>query len=253
MPPTSARSPRRIDFAHEALKNVALDESKPPADSISWRIWLASQALAKQALETDYIQGIANGNLNPNNYGQYSVQDCAYFYHAKGNYQAIQARALKAGYKELAAFAQVRYDSYVGYTKQVLKEWHISDPNAVSLSEAAQRYIDFEGLLARDSLPIYGVIAMMPCEQLWAWLATELQPDISPNNIYSFWIRENAGWSGAYRLDNFIDEWFAKHPKVYDWGAALQVFQAGMTGELNFFRSAGGQTLSPMPLLPSTG
>ncbi len=39
----------------------------------------------------------------------------------------------------------------------------------------------------------------------------------------------------------------AEHRQVYDWESALFVYQSCMTCELNFFKSACGQGLSPMP------
>ena len=253
MPTRNARSPRRIDFDHKAFEITTFDEDPPAEDSIAWKLWLASQDLAQPALETDYIQGIAKGMLFPNFYGQYNVQDCAYCYNAEDVYLTIRANALNAGFPELAAFAEARYESYVKYTKEALKEWHISDPDAVVTSEAAQKYIDFERSVADEFHPIYGVIAMFPCYQLWPWLADKLNRCISPKNVYSFWIKDNAGWNSAYRMGNFINSWFASHPDLYYWESALYAFRGSMTGELNFFKSAGGQTLAPMPSAPPAG
>lgn len=247
------RSPRRIDFTHKAFEKIKLNESPPPADSISMKLWQACIEIAQQALSTNYIQGIANGNLDPNDYGHYSIQDCAYCYNAQGDYQAAEAMAKEAGYPELAAFDQARYDSYVQYTDQLLTDWHISDPNAISPGPAAQQYINFEHQIANTWPAIYFVVAMIPCNQLWAWLATELYPDIKPNNIYNFWITENEDFSAAWRLDNFIDAFFKSTPLQYNWDDALRAYQGAMTGELNFFKSACGQALSPMPKMPSGG
>jgi len=241
------RSPRRINFSHEALKNLTWNDKPPPSDSISWKLWQACQDIAQAALNTDYIQGIANGNLNPNNYGQYTIQDSVYCYNAQNDYLTIEKRANSENFPELAAFAKARYESYVSYTKETFSNWHIKEPSALSPSQAAQTYIDFEHLAATDYSPIYGVVAMIPCDQLWPWLATQLKSKVSATNLYSFWITENEDWSGAYRLDNFIDAWFAKHPNIYSWNDALYIYQSCMTCELNFFKSACGQALSSMP------
>jgi len=242
------RSPRRIDFDHHALKPIPLnDKAPPPEDSIAWRLWLACQDIAQEALTSDYIQGIKNGDLNPNNYGQYTVQDAVYSHHGQDDYQTLEGRASAEGHPELAAFAKARYESYVSYNAETFKAWHVKDADALALSEAAQHYVDFEHRIANEWEPIYGIIAMIPCDQLWAYLATELKNDAGSGNLYSFWINENADWGGAYRLDNFIDDWLAEHPDVYDWDSALFVFRSCMTCEANFFRSACGQKLLPMP------
>ncbi len=253
MPRSSLHSPRRIDFAHRALRKITFDDSPPAADSITWKLWLDCQDIARQALASDYVQGIAGGTLDPNRYGRYNVQDGAYCHNAQEDYATIEARAQEAGFPQLAAFAQARYEGYLSYTDQVLEQWHIADAAAISVSEAVRTYIDFEHHVANQLRPIYGVVAMIPCDQLWPWLATELEPCISPHNVYSFWIRDNGGWSGSYRLDNFVDAWFAAYPEEFHRDQALWVYQSCMTCELNFFRSAGGQSLAPMPEAPSPG
>ena len=248
----SSRSPRRINFEHAALAAQNISTDKPAEDSISWKLWLACQDIAQEALASDYIQGIKNGTLDPNKYGQYTVQDAAYCYNAAADYQTIEERAKNEGHPELSAFAQARLESYQKYNESFLEEWHIASGNAVVPSPAVKTYIDFEHGVAHQLPPIYGVIAMIPCDELWPWLATQLKDDAGPNNLYSFWITENNDWHGSYRLDNFIDNWFTAHPDIYDWDTALWVMRSCMTGETNFFRSACGQDLLPMPEKPAS-
>ncbi|GMH38867.1 hypothetical protein BSKO_06765 [Bryopsis sp. KO-2023] len=245
------RSPRQINFQHNALAGLPFRIGKPPVDSISWKLWLACTDIAEQALASDYMQGIKAGSLHPNTYGQYTVQDAAYCYNAVADYETVEKRATSASETELAAFAQARIDSYRKYNKSFLEDWHISSGAAVNPSPAVQAYIDFERHVALNMEPIYGILAMLPCEQLWPWLATELLPCATATNLYSFWIEENNYWHGAYRLDNFIDQWFADHPAAYDWATALFVMKSCMTCEVNFFRSACGQPLLPMPKMSS--
>lgn len=242
------RSPRRLDVQHQALRTVPLnDKAPPPEDSLAWGLWLDSQDLAQKALQTQYIQGIAKGTLDPNAYGQYTLQDAIYCHHAQDDYATLERRATAAGDADLAAFAKARGDSYRSYNATTFESWHIQDPSAVALSDAAQTYVDFEHHLAVDESPIYGVIGMVPCDQLWSWLATELAKVSTSPNLYDFWITDNNDWGGAYRLDNFIDGWFDDHPSMADRDKALFVFRSCMTCELNFFRSACGEALEPMP------
>ncbi|MEM9555435.1 MAG: TenA family transcriptional regulator [Acidobacteriota bacterium] len=252
MPKSGNRSPRRTNFHHPALAEQSLSTEAPAEDSISWRLWTACADLAQRGLETDYIQGIAHGSLHPNDYGRYTVQDAAYCAHAAADYQTIEKRALAAGEDRLAAFAQARYAGYQAYDQQVFEQWHLRGGDAVRPSPAAQTYIDFEHRAAESLAPVYGVLAMVPCDELWPWLATELKPSAVPTNLYSFWIEENADWHGAYRLDNSLDAWFADHPDVFDWDTALWVMRSGMTCEVNLFRSACGQSLVEMPKRPSS-
>ncbi len=234
------------------MKKITLSTTPPTKGSKSWQLWTDSGDIAKEALDSDFIKGIGSGTLDPDEYGHYTIQDSAYCTHAQNDYRTIEKRATTEGYTDLAAFAQARYESYLTYTNQVIKDWHLASTAAIVPGPAAQAYINFEHYVANDLPPIYGVIAMIPCDQLWPWLATSLQADIRPGNLYDFWIKNNADWHGAYRLDNFVDSWFQANPEVYDEVTALYVFQSCMTGEVNFFRSATKQPLLPMPEKPSS-
>ena len=253
MASSSGRSPRRVNFEHPALAAYEFSTTKPAEDSLSWKLWLDCQDLAQEALASDYIQGLRSGHLDPRRFGQYTVQDAAYCYHAQADYERIEERALAAGFPELGAFAKARVESYQSYNQSFLKEWHISSGEAVVPSSAAKTYIDFEHHVACDLPPIYGVLVMVPCDQLWSWLATELQPEATKDNIYGFWAKDNEDWHGSYRLDNFIDRWFKEHPEVYDQETALYVLRSGMTCEVNFFRTTCGQDPLPMPAKPAAG
>jgi thiaminase (transcriptional activator TenA) len=242
-------SPRRTNFDHPSLKALTFRDSPPPINSISWKLWLACQDIAQEALNTLYIQGIGEGNLNPDDYGQYTIEDCAYCFNAQNEYLITVNRAQADGYPELAAFAQARHDSYVKYTNELFAAWHLENPSALAPGPAAQLYINYEHYIACVAFPIYGVVDMIPCDQLWTWLATQLPTN--PSNIYDFWITGNNDWTGAYRLDNFIDDWFSQYPDFYDFETALYVYRTSMTCELNFFKSACGQPLLTLPKTPS--
>lgn len=192
------RSPRRVDVDHAALAPIPRnDEAPPPEGSFAWKLWLECRDLAEDALATDYIQGIANGTLDPNVYGQYMLQDAVYSHYGQDDYRVLEQRAAAEGEQEMAAFARARYEGYARYTAETFEAWHIRSVDAVALSQPEQVYVDLEHHVATARSPIFGLIAMIPCDQLWAWLATELRDQAGPGNLYSFWIRENADWGGS--------------------------------------------------------
>ncbi len=246
-------APRRIDYTSAALQDLPLHVDPPPQDSISWKLWTSCTDVAEEAFNTDYIQGIWLSSLNPGDYGHYTIQDCAYCCHAQGDFETIEERSSAKGFPQLAAFAKTKYEGYVAYTKELMEAWHLSNTDAISPSDAAAQYMAFEGSVAKEMDPIYGVIAMIPCEQLWSWLANVMDETPVAGNLYQFWIDENKSWDGAYRLDNFIDGWIKDHPNSYDPKLGLHAYRGSMIGEANFFRSAAGQSLLPMPEFPIPG
>ncbi len=228
----TALSPRRLTHS---LSAIAKPEAAQPAlYPMAALLWDQSQDLARAALESDYIQGIGKGTLKPDAYGQYSVQDVAYCHYGLEDWRAAADRATHAGLK---TFAEARVKSWVKSTKEIFDAWHIQDPSAVKLCAAAQDYADFESEVARTYDPIYAAVVMTPCDRLWSWLAQQLAPDAVPTNLYTFWIKENTGDSGARHLERIIDA----NADLLDESTALEVFRRAMLGEVNFFRSACGQ------------
>lgn len=245
-------APRRMHTSEEALLDTELASHPPAPDSITGKLWSNSLTIAQQALASDFVQGIAKGTLNPDQYGGYTIQDCAYCFNARKDYQTLIDRAVALKEEAMARFAQARQAGYKKYNKNYFQQWHLNNPDALTPGPAAESYIAFECWVIHNLPPIYGIIAMIPCEQLWSWLAKELEPDIKPGNVYDYWIQENSGKSGAYRLENFVNDWLAKHDSYYSPEWALYVFQSCMIGEVNFFRSGTGQPLLPMPARPSS-
>lgn len=241
---------RRIDVSSPELSAELVNKNPPPSDSFSWRLWLASQDIAQEALSSVYIQGIGNGTLDPNDYGIYNVHDGAYCYHAENDYRTAEEKAKKENEPEIAAFARIRYKSYVSYRKQAFDSWGLQDASALVPGPAVQGYIDTERYVATKAPPIYLIVAMIPCDQLWPWLAGELASKKTPSNVYDFWITGNASWHGAYVLDNFVDRCNAEDPGLLDFDKALVVYRACMINEVNCFHAATGQQLLPLPALP---
>ena len=242
--------PRLVDFTHELLAALDLDHAQPAAGSISEKLWAACQDLANDALKSDFMQGIGKGTLSPDNYGQYTIQDCAYCVDAADDYKTMADRANAASETKVAAFATARYTSFAKYNVAMLPAWHVGKADALALNKAAEQYIAHEHNVANTLEPIYGVITQIPCSQLWPWLCEQLKAGSPAHNVYGFWLTENDSMHGAHRLDNFVDTWFAANPDKYDWDTALFAMQGSMTGEVNLFRSACGQSLLPMPTLP---
>ena len=64
------------------------------------------------------------------------------------------------------------------------------------------------------------------------------EPDEVPTNLYTFLIQENIGDSGVRHLEQIIDA----NAELLDESKALDIFRRAMPGEVNFFRSACGQS-----------
>ncbi|MEM7397189.1 MAG: hypothetical protein AAF492_33120, partial [Verrucomicrobiota bacterium] len=164
------------------------------------------------------------------------------------DYKQLDALATSQNEPLLAKFAKAHYTSYADWVVNTyLPSWHIGEVEALALNKACQDYIDHERKAVTTLHPIYGVIAQIPCERLWPWLAEQLEPNSPPHNVYQFWIEENDGYGHSFLLSNTIDSWFADHEDQYDHETALWVLKGSLVGELNMFRSACGEPLMEMP------
>jgi len=230
-------SPRRLTHA-DPQSGASTTKANT---SLSASLWNSSQKLAQEALASDFIQGIKNGTLDPNQFGQYTIQDVLYCAHGLSDWETVASRATDPDVK---SFATARVTSWKSYIKELFSDWHIADPSAINLSTAVKTYSDLESNVANNYDPLYAAVVMLPCDRLWYWLATQIAPDSPTNNVYQFWIADNGGSdSGAKRLEAFIDA----HAAQIDADIAHHIFHQAMLGEVNGFRSACGQKLLTLP------
>ena len=86
-------------------------------------------------------------------------------------------------------------------------------------------------------------MVMIPCEYLWAWLASEMVPAQRPGNIYAGWISGNNDPSGAYAIGNFLDMYMADNPGVVYTRQAVQIYKRAQYYEYANFAAANGDQI----------
>lgn len=197
------------------------------------KLWNASVSIAQKSLTSCFINGIANANLNPNDYGKYTVQDVIYCYKATQNLKLLLENPDNDSYKP---FLENRIASYEKYTKFLFEQWNIGDPSAIKLGEAAELYIVYQEHIFKNCDILYALISMLPCEMLWTWLANQLEGNISDTNVYSFWISDNMGTEPG-KIGTFLNN----NSVSIDFAVALPIFLNCMRGEYNFFCSPCGE------------
>jgi len=245
-----ALPPRTAVTNHPTIQQFCQDASHPAVDSISWRLWETTQDIAQLVFSTEYVQGIADGTLTADTFYEYTLQDCAYCYRAQQDFVIMKRRAQEAGHSQLSAFVQARYERFDFYITNILHTLNLIDASEIVPTGAALNYISFEESVSNNLPPIYGALAMVPCSQLWAWLAEKLSGVMNADNVYRSWFEHINSWEEVFCPDNFFDAWFARNPQDFQWETALYVYRSSMISELNFFRSAFEQSLMPMPQLP---
>ncbi len=79
------------------------------------------------------------GTLDPVLFGIYNLQDAVYCYKATECLKIV----LKKCSSYMKQFAKERLMSYEQYTGELFQEWHISNPDSITLGTAVAKYDDF--------------------------------------------------------------------------------------------------------------
>ncbi|ACF13136.1 transcriptional activator, TenA family [Chloroherpeton thalassium ATCC 35110] len=228
------KNPRRLVLTAEFIAKHGLSTAPPPENSLFWKMWNACESIAQASLNTDFIQGIKNGTLDPVKYGAFNVSDAYYCFNGAQDYLAAESRASDP---TLRAFLYEKYNSYQTYNEEFPDTWHIRDARGVIPLEICEEYSGFEKTVASHENPIYTLVAMIPCEYLWYWLAHELYPPAS-GNLYAPWIDGNNYPDGAYAMGNFLNDYQIAHPDEIDENTAIEIYTQAMTYEQRNFSAA---------------
>lgn len=228
------KNPRRIVLTDKVIAEHNLSTQPPPRDSLFWKMWEASKPIAETALQTPFIQGIGAGTLDPVRYGSFNVNDAYYCFNGVSDYRTAAQRAVDKGLKR---FIEAKYESYQKYNEAFTQIWHVKDASSIIPSHVCQEYSDFETHIASKEDPIYCLVAMLPCEYLWAWLGERLSPP-KPENLYAPWVKENNDPSGAYAMGNFLDYYQKLNPGAIDSEKAITIYIEAMNHELKNFVTA---------------
>ncbi|XP_078676498.1 aminopyrimidine aminohydrolase-like [Branchiostoma floridae x Branchiostoma belcheri] len=213
--------------------------------TLSQRLWDQNSDLADAAWETQFIQGIAHGNLDPNDFGHYTVQDAAYCNAATDNLQFLTD---KVEATHLEAFIKGPYESYKKYTDYLYETWFLK-PDGADLGPAAQSYVDLENEIAHNEEALYYLVSMIPCLRLWAYLAIKMKNEgyNKDSNIYKFWIDDNGDneYKSAEKVESVVNR-YSDLGRI-DEEKAKWFYRKCMYGEVNFFKSACDEPLLIIP------
>lgn len=96
-------------------------------------------------------------------------------------------------------------------------------------------YAAYEAFVARNLDCPYLFAVMLPCEYLWHWVASKLQPSASIEGLYYFWIDGNIRTpDGAYQMANMLERYCG----CIDEQKTLEIFRTAMEHELAVFTAA---------------
>ncbi len=228
------KNPRSLQLSPELIEKHQLSTAKPSKNSFFWKMWNANTAIAQKALNTKFVQGIKNGNLDPGKYGAFNVSDAYYCFHGAEDYKTAVKRAKHPALKD---FLRQKQQSYQKYNKSLKDSWRLKDGSSVVPTKVCKAYSNFERKVASTEDPIYCLIVMLPCEYLWYWLGDQLNPP-KKDNLYASWITGNLYPEGGYAMGNFIELYREKYPNGINEKKAMRIYQKAITFEYQNFETA---------------
>lgn len=223
---------RRTKLDAYFLSKYPLSTSPPSENSLFWKMWNACISIAEATLQTDFIQGIKQGDLDPIKYGGFHITDAYYCYNGEQDYLIAEDKAIDP---TLKALLLKKHQNYHEFNQSFPTIWHIKDPYGIVPNDVCKYYSEFKSIVAYDEEPIYTLIVTLSCEYLWAWLGAQLSPP-AKGNLYASWIHANNDPDAAYAIGNFIDE-YQKHHSINE-NKAIKLFTQAMNFELQNFEAA---------------
>ncbi|MEI2387644.1 hypothetical protein [Breoghania sp. JC706] len=228
---------RRLGNIQHIIDKFQLDPSKPAPDSLFFKMWDAAKPIAEATYELPFLQGILKGTLDPNSYGAYNVADAYYCDNGAEDYGTAAGRA--DGFPVLREFLLYKKQRYEKYNDSFSQTWHLKGTDGIAPPKAVSIYVRYEEIVTSLLTPAYCLVAMLPCEYLWYWLAHEMGTPKS-GNLYASWITGNDYPDGAYAMGNVLDTYQKEYPHLVETDQAVWLYQFATYCEYADFASGTG-------------
>ena len=201
---------------------------------ITQKLWERNYELASLSLNSNFVQGIKNGDLPKTKFQEYLAQD--YFFlesFARAYGLAVSKSKNKKTIKILSGLLSGVSEELILH-ETYAKKWDI-DLTTNSIEPATKKYTDFLEEVSINLSLIEILSAMTPCMRLYAWLGKNLL-NMTSNNPYKEWILTYSDQSFnnlAKSLESLIDQ----YNDSYDIDQVNFLYKRAMELELEFFNA----------------
>jgi thiaminase len=209
--------------------NVSKINEKQKFSKLLWDS-IEIQNLVKESLNTKVVNGIKNGNLDPNLFLIFTIQD---IYFIKTISTLISDHFFKFS-TNFSEFASLLSKEYMDFVTKKLNNYHLKIDflNSISLIDSINAYINYIKNLLCERCDIYILIAIYPCLKLYNCIAIRLREIGNENNLYEDWIVENLENSFLLSLEKIIDDYPIE--KI-DKQLSFEIIKNILNHEIDFF------------------
>ena len=201
---------------------------------ITQKLWERNYELASLSLNSNFVQGIKNGDLPKTKFQEYLAQD--YFFlesFARAYGLAVSKSKNKKNIRILSGLLSGVSEELILH-ETYAKKWDI-DLTTNSIEPATKKYTDFLEEVSINLSLIEILCAMTPCMRLYSWLGKNLL-NMTSNNPYKEWILTYSDQSFnnlAKSLESLIDQ----YNDSYDIDQVNFLYKRAMELELEFFNA----------------
>jgi len=201
---------------------------------ITKKFWEDNYELAKQSLNTKFVQGLKTGSLPKNIFQEYLAQD--YFFletFARAYGLAVSKSKDKYSIRKLSQLL-------MGVSEELMlhetyaKEWDIDLSNNY-IKKTTKNYTDFLDDTSKRLSSVEIMFAMTPCMRLYSWIGKSLFKE-EFDNQYKEWIITYSDESFE-NLANSLENLIETSKESYDIDNAKYLYKRAMQLELEFFNA----------------
>ncbi len=194
-------------------------------------LWAANADLSRAIRRHPFVQGLADGSLDPEAFRRYVAQDAFFLAAFARGYALAAARSDRI--EDVAMFHQLmgsvleEMQTHRRYAARLGIELDAVEPYEQTLA-----YTEFLSRTAWSSGLAETIAAMTPCMRVYAYLGLDLAAGGVPDHVYGDWIRTYASdefQAAASTLESALDR-FAR-----DTAPVRNAYRKAMSCELEFF------------------
>lgn len=212
------------------------DKNSPPRDSYFWRLWEANKNKAMQMLNSNFVQGIKNGSLDPQTFGAIAMNEAYCSVRAEHGYMQASQRKDNTN-QDVQKYFKLMHGHCSQYNKQFAKTWHMSEERetlekCLNPIKPTKDYADHESEVLTTYPSMFALVAVLPRMYLCSWIAQQLTQPMADENTYS-WIVAHQNPESAYVIGNFLE----KFTNSINFDKALRIYSKSMDYELEILKT----------------
>tara|TARA_B100000073_G_C23744389_1_gene574668 strand:+ start:7113 stop:7736 length:624 start_codon:yes stop_codon:yes gene_type:complete len=199
---------------------------------LSRKLWESNIEIAKQSLNTNFVQGIKSGELPKNKFQSYIAQDYYFLMCFARSYGLAISKSNDINSIKILSGLLMGVSEELILHESYAKKWECN-LSLNKIKPATKQYTDFLDEVSKKFNMIEIMVAMSPCMSLYSWIGKNLAKS-NIDNTYKEWVitySDESFSNLAKALEDLIDI----QSEAYNFKLLNKIYEKAMELELNFF------------------